>query len=45
MTIVWGVLGAVFVAIYILVHRARVRTMRRFIERGGLDGANRDDAR
>lgn len=45
MTIAAGILAAVFVGIYILVHRARVRTMRRYIERGGFDGAGRDDTR
>jgi hypothetical protein len=45
MTIAWGILAAVSVGIYILVHRARVRTMRRYIERRGSDGADRDDTR
>jgi hypothetical protein len=45
MIIAWGILAAVFVGIYVLVHRARVRTMRRYIERGGFDGADRDDTR
>lgn len=43
MVVVWIVLAAVFIGIYVAVHRLRVRTMRRFIERGGFGGADRDD--
>jgi len=45
MIIVWSILGIAFLGVYIAVHRARVTTMRRYIERGGLDGADRDDTR
>ena len=45
MVIVWSVLGVVFLGIYIAVHRARVKTMRRYIERGGFGGADRGDTR
>jgi hypothetical protein len=34
MGFVWGLVGAVFIGIYVLVHRARVKTMRNYIERG-----------
>ena len=37
MTIVWGVLAAFFIGIYILVHRTKVRAMRRYMDRGGWD--------
>lgn len=34
MGFVWGLMAAAFIGIYVLVHRARVKTMRRYIERG-----------
>ena len=40
---VWIVVAAVFASIYVALHRLRVKTMRRYIERGGFGGADRDD--
>jgi len=40
---VWIAVGAVFAGIYVALHRLRVKTMRRYIERGGFGGADRDD--
>jgi hypothetical protein len=37
MAIVWIIVAAFFLGIFILVHRTKVRTMRRYLERGGWD--------
>jgi hypothetical protein len=37
MGFVWGLIAAGFIGIYVLVHRARVKTMRRYINRGNIE--------
>ena len=37
MAIAWLLLAAFFLGLFILVHRAKVKAMRRYIERGGWD--------